>query len=586
MSDAVQQIKERLDIVDFLRPYLTMVPAGKNIKATCPFHKEKTPSFMISPDRGIWHCFGCGLGGDVIAFLMRYENLDFVEALKILGEKTGVDVGRVGTTDQKQFNVLYDINKAAKDFFKKQLVGEYGKAAIEYLKKRSMTGETAKEFEVGFAPDGVDMITRALTGAGFSMPDIERAGLALKTERGTYIDRFRNRVMFPLYNHFGKVVGFTGRIMPGAENADKVGKYVNSPETPIFNKSKILYGFDRAKNFIRDAGAAVLVEGQMDFIMAWQDGIRNMVATSGTALTVEHLKALRRFSEKLILSFDEDEAGRIATERAIDLAGAADISAKVMKVPGDLGAKDPADIAVAKPGLLKELVSQAIPAMQYYFERYNISERGGDVKKNMRTVLAKIKFLASPVERAFWLKEASRLSGIQEGYLVEEMEAIKVADPHPRMDMENEIPAPEETGPVSRKELIGQRMISLVMNYKDFYPSMAPVIQYLPGQYQQVARKVLGGESIELTEEGRMLLDLVSLRAGFEAHTDIEKAKSELAELFRQLRSESLKEDRQKNSFDIKLAESKGEDVAALLAEKQRIAQEMRQLEVKPGKVL
>ncbi len=584
MSDAAQQIKEKLEIAEFLRPYLNLVPAGRNLKANCPFHKEKTPSFMVSPDRGTWHCFGCSLGGDVIAFLMRYENIDFVEALKILGEKAGVDVGRVGTADQKQFNVLYDVNKAAKDFFKKQLVSDAGTLAIEYLKKRAMKGETAKEFEVGFAPDGGDLLVRHLTGKGFAVSDVERAGLAFKTERGTYLDRFRNRVMFPLYNHFGKVVGFTGRIMPGHES-DNIGKYVNSPETPIFNKSKILYGLHLSKNAIRDAGCAILVEGQMDFIMAWQDGIKNMVATSGTALTVEHLKALRKFADRLILSFDQDEAGRIATERAIDLAGAADLSAKVMKFPADLEAKDPADVAVARPGFLKTLADGAIPAMQYYFERYTIADRAGDIKKNLRTVLAKIKFLASPVERAYWLKEAAKSSGIQENFLVEELDAIKVAEPQQNFSDAGAVPEAPEA--VSRKELISQRIAALTVGNRELYPKTSESITQLPEVYQLILQYEMGNKkTAALDARASALLDVISLRSGLETYPDREQAEKELGELFRQLRFENLHEDSDRNAAAIHTAEQKGEDMGALLAERQKIFQELRQLEVKGDKVI
>ena len=551
------------------------MPAGKNLKTNCPFHKEKTPSFMVSPDRQTWHCFGCGIGGDIIAFLMRYENLEFIEALKILGEKAGVDIGRAGTQDQKAVNILYEINKAAKEFFKQTLRQAQGEPAIEYLKARGLKGETAKEFEIGFAPDSVDLLYSSLTGAGFNIIDVEKAGLAFKTDRGTYIDRFRNRIMFPLYNHFGKVVGFTGRIMPGHEN-ENIGKYVNSPETLIFNKSKILYGFDKSKNAIRDIRYAILVEGQMDFIMAWQDGLKNLVATSGTALTAEHLKSLRRVADHLILSFDQDEAGRLATERAIDLAGAADLSVRVMKVPADINAKDPADIAMARPGLLKTLAESAQPAMDYYFDRYKINDRKGEWKKNMRTVLSKIKFMASPVERAHWLQEVAKLSGIDENYLTEEMENIKVVEPQQAR--------PEEEGPtinahVSRKEVISQRIASLVLNYRDVYQESEAQFKYLPENYQSIVAYYFDPKKLSLSAELQSLADLVGLRSGLEISPDPQHAKAELKALFRQLRFEQLKEQRQEISLAIQESERKGNDAVELLTKKQQIAEEMRQLE-------
>ncbi len=582
MTDSTTQIKEKLDIADFVRTYVQLHPAGRNLKGLCPFHKEKTPSFIVSPDRQTWHCFGCGIGGDVFAFMMKYENIDFVEALKILGEKTGVDIGRVGNNDQKQVNILYEVNNAAKTFFKHMLRQPEGKAAIEYLKKRAMTGETAQEFEIGFAPDGIDLLLKYLTGKGFPVSVIESAGLVFRTERGTFMDRFRARIIFPLYNHFGKVVGFTGRIMPGHEH-ENTGKYMNSPETPVFNKSKVLYGFDRAKNNIREAGAAVLVEGQMDFIMAWQDGVKNLVATSGTALTVEHLKALRRAAETLILSFDQDEAGRVATERAIDLAGAADFAVKVMDMPADLEAKDPADIAVAKPGLLKSLATSAMPAMEYYFSRYLKGGSATEIKKDTRVVLSKIKFLTSPVERAHWLKEVSRRSGIQENYLIEELEAIKVVQvASPARDNESV----RENEPMARKDLISQRLASLVIGAKNKYPILAPIMNDLPGPYRDILRSNCGGESVELTAEHQRLLDVVSMRASLEIPKDEVALDTELGKLVLEIRLESLREQRYRISEAIRVAEIKGEDIGPLLSEKQKIADEFRRLEVKGAKVV
>ncbi len=284
MSDTTELIKGKIDIVEFIRSYVALAPAGKNLKGLCPFHKEKTPSFIVSPDRQVWHCFGCGAGGDVIGFLMRYENLEFLEALKVLADKVGVSIRLSGSSDQKKYEVLFEINRVAKDFFVATLNEDMGRPALQYLLDRGLKKETIDEFEIGLAGPNSDALVRHLTKAGYSVTDIERAGLSIKTERGTYWDRFRGRIMFPLVNHFGKVIGFTGRVMPGAES-EKVGKYVNSPETPIFNKSKLLFGFFKTKNAIREADMAVLVEGQMDFLMTYQDGIKNVVATSGTALT-------------------------------------------------------------------------------------------------------------------------------------------------------------------------------------------------------------------------------------------------------------------------------------------------------------
>src|SRR3989344_3823670 len=367
----LEQIKERLDVADFIRGYIALSPAGKNLKGLCPFHKEKTPSFVVSPDKQIWHCFGCSKGGDVVAFAMLYENLEFLDALKLLAEKAGLDFQKTATPDQKRLNVLYDINRSAKDYFVVNLSGK----PIEYLLSRGLKKETIAEFEIGFAPMSSDSLTRQLIKSGFAVADIERAGLTARTERGTYWDRFRGRIMFPLYSSFGKVVGFTGRIMPDQENPN-VGKYVNSPETSIFNKSKLLYGFHKSRNNIREQNIALLVEGQMDFLMLWQDGVKNAVAVSGTALTPDHLKTLRRLTEKITVCFDSDEAGQAATERAIDLGEASDLAVKVLK----LEEKDPADLVKTSPGIFNTLTAEAVPAIEYYVQKY-LSHRLSDVSE-------------------------------------------------------------------------------------------------------------------------------------------------------------------------------------------------------------
>ncbi|MBI2025134.1 MAG: DNA primase [Candidatus Harrisonbacteria bacterium] len=570
MSDTVQQVKERIDIADFLRGYLTLFPAGKNLKAVCPFHKEKTPSFSVSPDRQIWHCFGCGAGGDVIAFLMRYENIEFFEALKILAEKAGLDIRRVGGPDQRDLNVLYEINRSAKEFFKSNLA-----AIDQYLKSRGLKTETISEFEIGFTGNVADGLTRHLLNKSYSVGQIEKAGLVFKTERGTYIDRFRNRIMFPIHNGFGKPVGFTGRILPNYEN-ENVGKYVNSPETPIFNKSKLLYGIDKTKNAIRDSRIAVLVEGQMDLLMAWQDGVKNAVATSGTALTSDHLRNLKRIADNLVVSFDQDEAGQLAVEKAIDLAGANDITAKVLTLPSELKAKDPADIALAKPGLLSELVVKARSAMDFYFSRYKVASanRGeigiGDLKKNIRAVLTKIKNLSSPIERSQWLKELANRSGIDERYLTEELDSLRV----PSSPEKAEDPPPESPR-ISRKDLISQRIVTLAISGRNLYETVTSILELLPVAYRNIAEHYCDGKA--LSADLRSLADLVNLRTAVETD-DPKNSRKELTELIRQLKLEVYKERRQVLLADIRQAEQTEGDATTLLAEFQKISEEINNL--------
>lgn len=572
MSDTVQEIKSRLDIAEVLRGYIKLMPAGKNLKALCPFHKEKSPSFMVSPERGSWHCFGCGIGGDVFAFVMKYENVEFFEALKLLAEKAGVTVTTVQGASNP-YRDLYDANRAAKDFFTAQLLSAAPSAhqttAVAYLKERGLKTETIREFEIGLAPAVSDGLFRALTSARHSVPAIERAGLVLKSERGTYWDRFRSRIMFPLYNNLGKVVGFTGRVLPSAIAATgfESAKYVNSPETPIFSKSKILYGFHKAKSAIRDTKTAIVVEGQMDFLMMWQDGIKNVVASSGTALTAEHLAALRRLADNLILSFDADEAGLNAAERSIDLAQSADFNVKVLTVTGY---KDPAEVVVAAPGKMAEFVAKALPAMRHYFTRYiTMNASVAEQKKNVRVVLGKIKQIASAVERLHWVRELGVLSGITERALTEEMDALKTPEVIVREKSETLAPeaalASTHERVKTRTDLVGERVLSLLCAHPALRTGAeAGAKDFAPDDARLFAALTEAGFA-EVPAELAPRADLISLRSGLFA--DLGTApEEELHRLMRELRMEALKKRQSELRSTIARHEAEGNEAGVMAA--------------------
>ena len=529
---------------------------------------------MVSPERQMWHCFGsCGEGGDIFKFLMKYENLEFYEALKILAEKAGVELKKISPAEHKQFGILYDISQSAKDFFKKQL--EQSTETLNYLKERGLKKETIEEFELGLAPNKFDDLSRYLTNSGYDIKDVERAGLIFKTERGSYVDRFRERIMFPLYNHFGKVVGFSGRVLPRLEaEKPELGKYINTPETLIFNKSRILYGFHKTKKHILEQKSAVLVEGQMDFLMAYQDGVKNVIATSGTALTFDHLKTIRRLAEQLILCFDNDEAGFNAVERAIDLANANDFNVKILTLQDF---KDPAEAAQKSPGALAGLIKETKPAMEFYFERYlkeKVKLELPEFKKKIRIVLAKIKNLASAVERAQWLKELSQRTKIEEKTLAEEMEQLKTLN-YAEKNAELRRNSPRQSASslresaCSRRELICQRLISLAILDKDFQERINEHLDYFLEDYSLIL-KCLREEAKLEDERLNNLLNLISLRSSFESSIlDPEKIEKEFQELLHQLRIEYLKEKRQGLTGLVKEAEGTGDEtkVASVLKE-------------------
>lgn len=583
MSDIVQEIKSRLDIAEVLRGYIKLIPAGKNLKALCPFHKEKSPSFMVSPERGSWHCFGCGEGGDIFTFVMKYENVEFFEAMKVLAEKAGVTVTS-GQGAGNPYRDLYDANRAAKDFFAAQLMAAAPSAhqasAIAYLKERGLAAETIREFEIGLAPAISDGLFRALTMARHAVSAIERAGLVFKSERGTYWDRFRSRIMFPLYNNIGKVVGFTGRALPStiAQTGFESAKYINSPETPIFNKSKILYGFHKAKSAIRDTKIAIVVEGQMDFLMMWQDGIKNVVASSGTALTMEHLQTLRRLADHLILSFDSDEAGQNAAERSIDLAQRMDFNVSILTVTGY---KDPAEVVQAAPGKMAEFVARAVPAMRHYFNRYIVPGQSvAEQKKNIRVVLGKIRQIASPVERLHWVRELALLSGVTERALIEEMDALKAFDVAIKKNEASTVAGYATVaatsagypfaGPSSvssqvnaaqpqafaggleraktRSELVSERVLGLLCAYPDLRAIMSEAVHDLAPDDARLFAVLTDAGFTNVPEDLRARADLISLRSGLFADLGV-SPEEELRRLMRELRVEALK----KRQVELKL---------------------------------
>jgi DNA primase len=586
MAETVELVKERLNVADVVRGYVELKPAGRNFKGLCPFHKEKTPSFIVSPDRGTWHCFGCGLGGDLIAFVMRREGLEFVEALQVLAERAGIPF-RPGEGGNREQAILYDVNRAAKEFFRAQLQSQTPEArtAWDYLKGRGLTEATVLEFEIGFAPHASDALARALGRAGYTSTDIERAGLIFRTERGTYWDRFRGRIMFPIENSVGKTVAFTGRVLPGAP--DEVGKYVNSPETPIFTKSKVLFGLSKTKLPIREAGIAVLVEGQIDLIMCYQDGVRNVVAASGTAFTPEHVEHLKRLTDSITIAFDADEAGQAATERVIDLAQAHDLTTRVVRYAGKpeiAEAKDAADIVRAKPGLFASLVAEAEPAMSYYFARSLGAPQAGhpivsDLKRRVRTVLSKISLIASPIERAHWLHELSERTQISEAHLGEELAMLKT-QPQARTRVSGEersaadtLRDPEDR---SRRELVSERLLALAVLDPDCRAVAASVETFFGEPYRTILSHLGTGASGKLPDALVPVLDLISLRSSLESEEPT-VILAEARDLVRHLRRDYYREEQLRLQAEVRDAERAKDEprLAKALAEFARISKEL-----------
>lgn len=358
MSSPVDKIKDCLSIEEVVGSYMELKAAGTYLKGRCPFHREKTPSFFVSPDRGSFVCFGCGAKGDIFTFVEKIEGLDFAGALKLLGRRAGVEItGSDASRDQARDRLL-QITAEARDFFRDRLTEEPNAQA--YLSRRGLRSETVTDWSLGYAPSGWQLLEKKLLDRGYQSADLIRAGLSKQKADKTY-DTFRQRIIFPINDSVGRPVGFSGRLYPEAESV-QAPKYLNSPDSLIFNKSEILYGLDRAKDSIRRNDYAVLVEGQLDLLLSHQVGLNNTVAVSGTALTRAHLERLKRLSANLILAFDSDSAGRAAAYRSAVLALGSGLNVKLARLPDET---DPADLIVKGGELWRQALREARHPIQF-----------------------------------------------------------------------------------------------------------------------------------------------------------------------------------------------------------------------------
>jgi len=421
--DSVAEIKSKLDIVDVIAEYVTLKPAGSNFRGLCPFHHEKSPSFMVSPERQIFHCFGCGAGGDMFTFLMKLEGLEFPEVLKILAQKAGVVLTGFNQQTAGVKSKAMEINALAAEFYQQTLWSEAGAPALNYLRSRQLGDETIRQFQLGYAGESWDALTKYLLTKNFTPADLAAAGVAnLKNGQSGCYDRFRERVMFPLWDPHGTVLGFTGRIL---KDDPQQAKYVNSPESPIYSKSHVIYAVDKAKSAIKDADQAVVVEGQMDVITAHQHNYKNVVASSGTALTIDQLKILKRYTNNILLAFDMDSAGQEATVRGIKTALQLDLNLKIVT---GLQGKDPDQCLKENPALWDNALKNAVPFMQYYIERLAVGVKDDDIRAKtavVQQIAGLVAGLNSKIEQDFWIKFLSQHINYSEEVVRQELQRLK-----------------------------------------------------------------------------------------------------------------------------------------------------------------
>jgi len=434
MSDT-QLIKDKLDIVTLIGEYVQLKPAGINHKGLCPFHHEKSPSFMVNRERQSWHCFGCQKGGDAFSFVQEIEGLEFREALQFLAARAGVTLTdtRQSGAETSQKSRLKDIMAEAARFYHNVLTRlPAAEPAQAYLQGRGVTAVTIDEWQTGFIPDQWDLLTKYLLQKGYAIDDMVATGLTIQRDsadrasgRGFY-DRFRGRVMFPIWDVHDTVVGFTGRVLVETEHSG--GKYVNTPQSPLYDKSRVVFGLNKAKAAIRSEGAMIMVEGQMDVIACHQAGMKNVVATSGTALTEFQIQLLKRYANTLLIAFDADAAGQQAAERGIDLARAAGLAVKVIRLAEGAG-KDPDEALKKNPEAWWAAVKGASDIMEWYLARA-LSKDLADPREQQTAVnyvLGKIAVIPYAVERDHWLRELSGRIGVDIAVLRENLKEVRKA---------------------------------------------------------------------------------------------------------------------------------------------------------------
>jgi len=420
MVDQIEEIKRKLDIVDVISSYVSLTKSGKNYKASCPFHSEKTPSFMVSPELQIFKCFGCGEGGDAFHFYRTIEGVSFGEALHEMAKRAGIKlVSTKKSPQERQKEKIYEINRLASDFFHHLLTNhDVGRPALEFLNKRGLSKDSIEEFDLGYAPRSWESLGRFILGKGYSTTDLLQSGLASRKDKGRgYYDFFRGRVMFPLRSPTGRVIGFSGRILDKGEP-----KYINTTETPVFEKRRLLYNLDLAKQEVKKKKSVILVEGEMDAIALFEKGFKNVVATKGTALSSEQMTTLSRFANNVLLCFDRDAAGLEATKKGIFIAQSAGLEVRAALLPEG---KDPDEVVREDEEGFKKLVENASPIFDFYIEsalsRFDPSTPSGK-KKIAREILPIVKSLANEVEKAGYLSQLAIELEIEEEVLWRQLE--------------------------------------------------------------------------------------------------------------------------------------------------------------------
>lgn len=536
MSDTVARIKEKLTIIEVVSPYVELHKAGKHYKGCCPFHQEKTPSFTVSPDRGLYHCYGCSAGGDAFTFIQEIEGVDFKGALKILAEKAGVELVAENPKKKTERDRNYDLLNEAATFFSAEL--QKKTEALDYLKLRNVSPESVAKWRIGYAPGPPEHGWRDtkiyLTNKKFTDKELVNVGLIKGFDTGKEpYDVFRDRIMFPIFDPSGRVVAFSGRLLTKDSEAPK---YVNSPETELFNKSEILYGYDKAKQGIRQYDFSLIVEGQFDVVMTHQAGYNNAVAVSGTALTAHHVMLLRRLSNRIVLALDGDRAGIAAVKRAADLMLVVGMDVKVARMPEN---KDPADVICANRDEFKQIIGQSKHVIEYLLdilEEQNKDERTFKLKVR-EEILPHIVKIPNRIDQEHFEKIiADRLGTTKESI---QFEVKRISE---SLKDKKDLEIPTEIRPEVVTEFKVKQRKEEVLRY------LVVLTDLLDSTMADLIKKIISDITNKTTEEHKVSFDAAAVsKLSFDIEAKLEKGlnkydKQDIVDRLNELRTLFIKE--------------------------------------------
>ena len=575
MPSSVDKIKERLGIVDLVGSYIKLERAGNSFKARCPFHNEKTPSFFVSPERDSYYCFGCGAKGDIFTFVEEFEGLDFRGALKVLAERTGVELIPENPKSRDEREKTFDIMEESADFFEQN----FSKAseAYDYLKKRGLSDKTIKEWRIGYAPLLWNSLENHLKTKGFSASQMEKAGL-VKKEGGRSYDRFRGRIIFPIFDSSGRVIAFSGRIL---QDDGKSAKYLNSPETELFSKSKTLYGFDRAKLAIKRMDYSILVEGQMDLIMCHQAGYSNAVASSGTALTKSHLEILKRLSNRIIMAFDADNAGFNASARAWQIALSLGMEVKIAELPRGF---DPAELILKNKAEWARAIKESKHIIDFYLDRALAEEpdKRKIALKIKDKVLPFVSAIESSIEKSHFVAKIADIIGINEEAIRDDLKKVKLAQAEESNGASATASRKDGEPPLLRKDSIF-RKIAGILFWQESKDKPLPFID----KAKENVKKIIGEEDFsELFQSAESSKD----RLIFEAEVyygNKETVENDLDNLIFNLEEEHLKmrlDSAVKELHEAERAKIDEGELKKILNKCQMLAKDLENLKKKRGK--